>query len=91
MIAANRRTLRDLTVGQCSRIGEIAADGVATSRKDVEAGDLEGRLLEMGFVEGEEVEVLHLGPVGKDPMAVRVGDAVVALRRHEAQAVILAD
>ena len=83
------RTLMDLGIGQCSRIAKIRADLVAERRKDVDALDLEGRLLEMGFVEGEEVELLHVGPVGRDPLAVRVGRMVVALRRHEARAVVL--
>ena len=50
-----------------------------------EAGhDLERRLLEMGFVEGAKVEVLHEGLIGRDPIAVRVDDMRVALRRREA-------
>jgi len=46
--------------------------------------DLERRLLEMGFVEGAQVEVLHEGLIGRDPIAVRVDDMRVALRRREA-------
>ena len=46
--------------------------------------DLERRLLEMGFVEGAKVEVLHEGLIGRDPIAVRVDDMRVALRRREA-------
>jgi ferrous iron transport protein A len=46
--------------------------------------DLERRLLEMGFVEGANVEVLHEGLIGRDPIAVRVDDMRVALRRREA-------
>ncbi len=52
--------------------------------------ELELRLLEFGFVEGAQVEVLHEGPVGGDPIAVRVDDMRVALRRSEAMNVILA-
>ncbi len=39
------------------------------------------RLHEMGFDDGVEVEVLHRGPVGGCPLAVRVGNMTVALRR----------
>lgn len=39
------------------------------------------RLHEMGFDDGVDVEVLHRGPVGGDPIAVRVGNMTVALRR----------
>ena len=38
------------------------------------------RLHELGFDEGVDVEVLHRAPFGGDPMAVRVGNMVVALR-----------
>jgi ferrous iron transport protein A len=53
--------------------------------------ELELRLLEFGFVEGAQVEVLHEGPIGGDPIAVRVDDMRVALRRSEAMNVILAE
>jgi ferrous iron transport protein A len=54
-----------------------------------EAGDehgleVERRLLEFGFVEGARVEVLHEGLIGRDPIALKVDDMRVALRRHEA-------
>jgi ferrous iron transport protein A len=39
------------------------------------------RLHEMGFDDGVDVEVLHRGPVGGDPIAVRVGNMTVALRK----------
>ena len=52
-------------------------------------GDVERGLLEMGFVEGAAIEVLHLGLFGGDPIAVRLGDARVALRRREAHAILL--
>lgn len=50
--------------------------------------EMERRLIEMGFIEGVELEVLHEGPFGRDPIAVRVGQAVVALRRQDAMAVL---
>jgi ferrous iron transport protein A len=53
------------------------------------AAELERRLLELGFVEGAEVEVLHEGPLGRDPIAVRVNDATIALRRREAMAILV--
>lgn len=52
--------------------------------------ELERRLLELGFVEGAVVEVLHEGLFGRDPMAVRLDDMRVALRRREASAVEVA-
>jgi ferrous iron transport protein A len=49
--------------------------------------ELERRLLEMGFVEGATVALLNEGPIGRDPIAVRLDDMKVALRRREARAV----
>ncbi|MBN8529038.1 MAG: ferrous iron transport protein A [Caulobacterales bacterium] len=51
--------------------------------------ELERRLLELGFVEGARVELLHEGLFGRDPIAMRVDDMRVALRRHEAANLIL--
>ena len=45
------------------------------------------RLRHFGFDEGVKVEPLHLGPFGKDPLAVRVGRMTVAIRRVHARAV----
>ena len=47
---------------------------------------LERRLLELGFVHGEQVEVLAAAP-GGDPFVVRIGSTTLALRRREVQAV----
>ena len=52
--------------------------------------ELESRLIEMGFVEGASVEILHEGVFGKDPIAVRVDNATVAIRRREAMAIMVA-
>lgn len=49
--------------------------------------ELERRLLEMGFVEGARVRVLHEGVLGGDPIAVKVDDMRVAVRRAEARAI----
>ncbi|AVP57333.1 FeoA family protein [Pulveribacter suum] len=42
------------------------------------------RLMEIGFLPGERVRVLARGFPAADPLAVRVGQATFALRRHEA-------
>ena len=54
------------------------------SHHDEHAMELERRLLELGFVEGARIEVLHEGLIGRDPIAMKVDDMRVALRRHEA-------
>jgi Fe2+ transport system protein FeoA len=48
---------------------------------------LERRLLEFGFVSGEQVEVLAEARPGRDPFVVRVGHTTLALRRREAQSI----
>jgi len=45
------------------------------------------RLLEIGFLPGELVQVVARGGLGGDPIAVRVGQATFALRRREASLV----
>ncbi len=51
--------------------------------------ELERRLIELGFVEGASVEILHEGIIGRDPIAVRVDSATIALRRREAMAILV--
>ena len=48
---------------------------------------LERRLLEFGFVHGEQIEILAEARPGRDPFVVRVGHTTLALRRREAQSV----
>jgi len=57
--------------------------------RHIEASDnLARKLLEMGLEEGMDVTVLHEGPVGRDPIAIRVpGDRVIALRRRDANVI----
>jgi ferrous iron transport protein A len=50
---------------------------------------LERRLLELGFVPGEHIEILTEARPGRDPFIVRVGHTTLALRRREAQHVFV--
>jgi len=68
---------------------QVGARLVAGSGDALESGELERRLLEIGFVEGAEVEILHEGMIGRDPIGVRLDDMRVALRRREADAVLV--
>jgi ferrous iron transport protein A len=69
--------------------GRIRAIEVTGEISDLPAGELERRLVELGFTEGSYVEILHEGAFGRDPIAVRVNDATVALRRREAMAILV--
>ena len=71
--------------GDCGVIVEVRAE----SHVGVDPQELERRLLEFGFVEGARVEVLHEGLIGADPIAVRLDDMRVALRRRDAQDVLV--
>ncbi len=51
---------------------------------DAEEREVLLRLLEIGFLPGEPVQVMARGFPGNDPLAVRVGHTTFALRSHEA-------
>jgi ferrous iron transport protein A len=72
--------------GYSGVIRQLDAAGASSS---LPALELESRLLELGFVEGARVEVLHEGIVGRDPIAVRIDNVTIAVRRREAMAVIV--
>jgi ferrous iron transport protein A len=72
--------------GYSGVIRRIAAD---TTGSALSASELESRLIELGFVEGARVQVLHEGAVGRDPIAVRVENITIAVRRREAMAIIV--
>jgi len=73
-------------VGFRGRIHQLVVNGSATG---LPGPELERRLLELGFVEGAIVELLHQGLFGGDPIAVRVADTTIALRRREAMAILV--
>jgi ferrous iron transport protein A len=64
-------------------VGEVALIA-AIDRAGLDPGTAQ-RLCELGFDEGVNVEILHRAPFGGDPLAVRVGNMVVALRRDMAR------
>ncbi len=45
------------------------------------------RLRNLGLDEGVSIEALHAGPVGRDPLAVKIGRMMVAIRRAHAQSI----
>ena len=83
--------LTTLALGEApSASRRIIALDVNHSGAGLPAAELERRLIELGFVEGAAVELLHEGLFGGDPIAVRVADTTIALRRREAMAVRVA-
>ncbi|HWK74403.1 MAG TPA: FeoA family protein [Povalibacter sp.] len=77
-------SLAGLETGASARIVAVAA-----ATPDVTA-DLIRRLFDLGFLPGESVRVLARGPVGGEPIAVRVGTSTFALRRLEAACIEIA-
>ncbi|MBM4258220.1 MAG: ferrous iron transport protein A [Deltaproteobacteria bacterium] len=71
------RTLADLIPSQAGRIQAVTGvDGLTQ------------RLSELGFTPGQSVQVVRFAPLG-DPMQIRIRGFNIALRRNEAQRVIL--
>nr|WP_307347054.1 FeoA family protein [Caulobacter ginsengisoli] len=62
----------------------------AETSEGIASEELHRRLLEFGFVEGARVELIHEGLVGRNPIAVRLDDMRVALRRGDARGVLIA-
>jgi ferrous iron transport protein A len=69
--------------------GHVRAIKPDPSYRDLPHDELERRLIELGFTEGVHVEILHEGLFGRDPIAVRVNSATVAIRRREAMAIVV--
>jgi ferrous iron transport protein A len=65
-------TLDEFRPGQRVRIASVAGTDALVQR-----------LLEMGLLEGEEVEIVGYAPLG-DPVEIRLGDYRLSLRRSEA-------
>jgi ferrous iron transport protein A len=65
-------TLDQLRIGEKGRIQNVAGEPALVQR-----------LLEMGLLEGEEVQVLAIAPLG-DPVEISFGFSRVSLRRREA-------
>ena len=86
MTAISTIALGDAHVGFRGRIQALVVEHAGTG---LPGPELERRLIELGFVEGADVELLHQGLFGSDPIAVRVAHATIALRRREAMAILV--
>ena len=57
---------------------------------DAHASDpIAQRLRDLGFVAGEPVRVVAMGPMGADPLLIQIGSTRFALRRNEAARVLV--
>ena len=74
-------TLAQADIGQAHRVEALQAPAHAPEWKQW--------LEELGFVPGEHVAVLARAMPGADPLVVRIGQSTFALRRAEADCVVL--
>jgi len=79
--------LRKGTRGIVSAVSEISEDGASLG--DSAGSNIARRLMELGFISGERIEVIEEVRPGRDPIAVRIGSSMFALRRREAAAVLI--
>ena len=66
--------LSELPIGAVAQVTGFSPD----------AGDMEAKLREIGFAEGDEVELMQRGPLGGAPISVRLNRTQIALRKGEA-------
>jgi len=74
------------------RLSELkkGASAVVREVEDAHAADpIARRLRELGFVRGEPVRLVAQGPIGGDPLLVQIGFTRFALRRSEAERVLV--
>lgn len=83
-------SLATLHKGDRGTVSAVTARGVAPIAIGDGAGStITRRLLELGFVPGERIEVVEEIRPGGDPIAVRIGSSIFALRRREARDVMV--
>jgi len=75
------RWLSDLPDGARATVRQVAETSA-----ELDASMLR-RLGEIGFIPGETLQLLRRGPGGREPLAVRVGDTLFALRLCEARCI----
>ena len=73
--------LIDLPIGTPARVIDIDPPG-----KHIDAGERR-RLAAIGFLPGEFVRVVAHSPLGRNPIAVSIGNGMFGLRRIEAECI----
>lgn len=69
--------------------GDRARILALTPGRSPEQAILVERLQELGFVPGELLRVVAIAFPSGDPIAVRIGNTTFALRRHEAELILV--
>jgi ferrous iron transport protein A len=76
------KSLADLSVG-----AEAAIAGYCS----LPESSFQIRLVELGFLPGQRLRVIHFAPWTKDPMAVELRGSVFALRREDARWILVSE
>jgi len=66
------------------KLSELRPKQKAIIKSIGDIGELKNRLMELGVLCGEPVQVVRTAPMG-DPIEIRVGDEYLALRDEDAQ------
>jgi ferrous iron transport protein A len=84
--------LSRLLKGSCAVIDVILnADGQPADEHRTDLDPLARRLLELGFIPGTPLKVLHAAPIFGDPVSYLVRGTHIALRKEEAKRVLVKD
>lgn len=73
--------LSDLAPGQ-----RAVVQGLVAATADIHASVLR-RLADLGFIDGEPLQLMRRGPGGREPLAVQIGETMFALRLVEARCI----
>ncbi|MEO0400134.1 MAG: FeoA family protein [Pseudomonadota bacterium] len=73
--------LNELKKGRKAEVASIDSDDAA----------LNAKLREVGFAEGDTVEMIEVGPVAGRPLCIRLNRTLIALRPEEAAAIGVSD
>jgi ferrous iron transport protein A len=75
-----------MLLSQLSNGAHALVREVRSAHPEVHANTVQ-RLQELGFIPGEPLQMLRRGPGGRQPLAVQVGDTLLALRLLEAECI----
>lgn len=70
------------------KLSQINEGQNATVRCLETCGSIRRRLLDLGLIEGTKIQCVQLGPCG-DPIAYLIRGALIALRREDAETILV--
>lgn len=83
-MSSTTKTLDQLALRTSARIEAFVRDEGVNSAQNRFNQSL---LSDMGACPGEKLEVLHRAPMFSDPIAVRIGNRTISMRRHLARSI----